>query len=440
MGSNEQILEDSQHRAHQRRAIVASTVGTAIEWYDFFLYGIVSGLVFAKEFFPKSDPATGVLLSFSTFAVGFVARPIGAAIFGHYGDKIGRKASLVATMLLMGGATFAVALVPDYAKIGVWGAVLLTILRFIQGIGVGGEWGGSVLLALEWTQDSRHRGFVASWPQFGVPVGLVLANGAVLAASAMTRGSFLLWGWRIPFLLSLLLIVAGLYIRLGVVETPVFRRMQRENRIERAPLREVIKRQPREIVLTCLARVVENTSFYVFTVFILAYGTQFLNISHQLLLGAMLVAAALSLLWIPLFGWMSDRFGRKRIYLIGIGATAVFSFAYFAMLDSRQPALVFLSVALSLAPHNMMYGPQAAMIAESFTRRWRYSGASLGYQLTAIVAGGPAPIISAALLARYESGYAVALYILIGAAVSFAATLMLRDRSATDLSEEFEET
>jgi MFS family permease len=247
-------LDDAQHRKQLRRAVIASTVGTTIEWYDFFLYSIVTGLVFAKLYFPQSDPMIGTLQAFGIYAVGFIARPIGAAIFGHYGDRIGRKSTLIATLMLMGIATFLVAFVPTYEQIGVWGAVLLTLLRFLQGVGVGGEWGGSVLMSMEWAKTNQHRGFIASWPQFGVPAGLFLANLAVLGFSWLSGDQFLQWGWRIPFFLSIFLIAIGLYIRLNILETPTFARLLAENRIERAPMVEVIKRHPREIILSALAR------------------------------------------------------------------------------------------------------------------------------------------------------------------------------------------
>src|SRR5271165_3924437 len=281
------------------RAVIASTVGTTIEWYDFFLYGIVTGLVFAKAFFPNSDPLVGTLQAFTIYAVGFVARPVGAAIFGHYGDRIGRKAALVATLLLMGIATVLVGFVPGYSQIGIWGAVILTVLRFFQGIGVGGEWGGSVLLAMEWSKSHGNRGFIASWPQFGVPAGLFLSNLAVLAFNAIAGDQFSTWGWRVPFILSAILIVIGLWIRLGILETPVFSKLVAENKRERAPVPEVIKRQPGPIVRSALIRLAEQTPFYVFTVFVLAYGTQHLKLSNSLLLNAVLMFAILELFTIP---------------------------------------------------------------------------------------------------------------------------------------------
>src|SRR5258706_2307438 len=249
---------DAEHRKQLRRAVIASTIGTTIEWYDFFLYSIVTGLVFAKLFFPQSDPLTGTLQAFAIYAVGFIARPVGAAIFGHYGDRIGRKSTLIATLMLMGIATFLVAFVPTYESIGIWGAVILTVLRFLQGVGVVGEWGGSVLLSMEWARTHHSRGFIASWPQFGVPCGLFLANLAVLAFSQMSGEQFLAWGWRVPFGLSLLLVRVGLYIRPCIFETPVFAKLLAERKVERTPILEVIKRHPKEIVLSAFARMGEQ--------------------------------------------------------------------------------------------------------------------------------------------------------------------------------------
>jgi len=427
-------LTAAEHRRQLRRAVLASTIGTAIEWYDFFLYSTVTGLVFARLFFPRADHFVGTLEAFGVYAVGFFARPIGAAIFGHYGDRLGRKAALITTLLLMGSATFLVALVPGYDRSGIWGAVILTFLRFIQGIGVGGEWGGSVLLAMEWAQTNRHRGFIASWPQFGVPAGLFLSNLAVLAFSAISGEHFLTWGWRVPFLLSIVLVGLGLYIRLGILETPVFVRLVAERRIERAPVLEVLRRQPREIILTALCRMAEQAPFYVFTAFVFAYGTGLLHLDRDFLLMAVLAASVLSFFSIPFFGHLSDRFGRKRIYMLGAALTGVYGFAYFALLDTRTPALVALAIVLSLVPHDIMYGPQAALIAESFPGRLRYSGASLGYQLSSVIAGGPAPLIASSLVARSHSASGVALFILACALISLIATALLKDRTNQDIS------
>ena len=420
-------IPDSEHKIQLRRAVVAATIGTAIEWYDFFLYSTVTGLVFAKLYFPNSDPWVGTLEAFGIYAVGFVARPIGAAIFGHYGDRIGRKSTLIATLLLMGLATFAVALVPTYATIGIWGAVILTVLRFIQGVGVGGEWGGSVLLSMEWSRSDHSRGFIASWPQFGVPCGLFLANLAVLALSQLSGEQFLSWGWRVPFLVSIVLVAVGLWIRLGILETPVFTRLAAQRRIERAPMREVIMRHPKEILLSAFARMAEQAPFYIFTAFVFSYGTGTLHVSRDFLLAAVLAASLLSFFSIPFFGHLSDRIGRKNMYIVGAIVTGVFGFVYFGMLDTGSAAVIFVAIVLSLVPHDMMYGPQAALIAETFPGHLRYSGASLGYQLASVIAGGPAPLIAAWLFGTYHTPYAIALYIAACAVISVIATAMMAD-------------
>ena len=429
-------LAEADHRSQLRRAVIASTVGTTIEWYDFLLYSVVTGLVFGKLFFPKSDPLVGVLEAFAVYTVGFIARPIGAAIFGHYGDRIGRKGALIATLLITGLSTFAVGFVPGYAAIGIWGAVILTIIRFIQGVGVGGEWGGSVLLAMEWARTNKHRGFIASWPQLGGPAGLLLANLAVLVFSAISGDQFLVWGWRIPFLFSIVMVGVGLYIRLGILETPVFRRLVAEERIERAPAMEVIKRQPKQIILAALARMGEQAPAYIYLAFIFAYGTQVLHQPRDFLLTALVTAGLISFITIPVSGHLSDRFGRKRIYLIGSVATGVFGFIYFGMLNTMIPSWIFLGIVLSFIPHDVMYGPQGALIAECFTPRLRYSGASIGYQLASVVAGGPAPLIATALLAATGSGHVIAGYIAFCAVVSIIATALLPDYTNRDISQE----
>jgi MFS family permease len=432
------VLSEAQHSAELRKAVIAATVGTTIEWYDFFIYGTAAGLIFPKLFFPNEDPLTGTLASFGTYFIGFIGRPIGAAIFGHFGDRIGRKATLISTLLLMGIATFLVAFVPGYESIGIWGAVILTVLRMLQGIGVGGEWGGSVLISMEWARGHGNRGLIASWPQFGVPSGLFLSNLAILGFSAWSGADFATWGWRAPFFLSIVLIGIGLWIRLGILETPVFQLLVREKKIERAPIVEVIKRQPREIILSALLRMSEQAPFYIFTAFVFAYGVGTLKMSRDLILTAVLVASCVSFVTIPLAGHLSDRIGRRKMYLIGAAATGVFGFLYFAMLDSAVPAAVFIAIVLSLIPHDIQYGPQAALIAEAFTPRLRYSGASLGYQLASIIAGGPAPLIATALFAAYHSGYAIAIYIAACAIVSLIATALMPDYTGKDISAEYD--
>ncbi|WFU35793.1 MFS transporter [Bradyrhizobium brasilense] len=427
-------LTPSEHQLQMRRAVIASTVGTAIEWYDFFLYSTVTGLVFAKLFFPHSDPWVGTLEAFAIYAVGFVARPIGAAIFGHYGDRIGRKSTLIATLLLMGLATAAVALVPTYSSIGIWGAVILTVLRFIQGVGVGGEWGGSVLMSMEWARNDRSRGLIASWPQFGVPCGLFLANLAVLAFSQMSGDQFLSWGWRIPFALSIVLVGVGLYIRLGILETPVFSKLLAERQLDRTPMLTVIRDHPKEILLSAFARMSEQAPFYIFTAFVFSYGVGTLHVSRDFLLTAVLAASVLSFVSIPLCGHISDQIGRKNMYMIGAAVTGVFGFIYFAMLNTGSETIIFLAIFLSLIPHDMQYGPQAALIAESFTGRLRYSGASLGYQLASVIAGGPAPLIATWLFGTFHSATAIAAYIAACAIITLVATAMMTDYTGRDIN------
>ena len=432
-------LSETEHNRQMRRALIASTVGTTIEWYDFLLYGQVTGLVFGKLFFPQSDPLVGVLQAFAVFFVGFLGRPIGAAIFGHWGDRIGRKATLIATLLVTGLATMAVGLVPTYESIGIWGAVLLVIIRLIQGIGVGGEWGGSVLLAMEWARTNKNRGLLAAWPQFGGPAGLFLANLAVLFFSWFSGDQFLVWGWRIPFLLSIVMVGIGLWIRLGITETPVFQKVLDEERVERVPVLEVLKRQPKQVALTALLRMPEQAPGYIVGTFIFTYATTVLGTPRNFVLMAVLTQAVLGFLWVPMAGHLSDRIGRKRMYTIGSVFVGVFGFIYFALLDTKVPALIFVAIALSLLPVMTCYGPQAAMIAESFPGRLRYSGASIGYQLASVFAGGPAPLIATALYGAYKTGFAIAGYIAVCCIISLIAAALMRERAKTDIAIEYDE-
>src|SRR5665213_1001647 len=432
-------LSASEHSAQLRKAVIASTIGTTIEWYDFFIYGTAAGLVFGKLYIPNSDHYTATLADFGTYFIGFIGRPIGAAIFGHYGDRIGRKATLIATLLCMGIATFLIAFVPTYESIGIWGAVILTVLRVFQGIGVGGEWGGSVLLSMEWARTHGQRGLVASWPQFGVPCGLFLSNLAILAFSTWSGDQFATWGWRLPFALSIILVGIGLWIRLGILETPVFQQLLNENKIEKAPIAEVVKRQPREIILSAFLRMAEQAPFYIFTAFIYAYAVGTLHMSRDLILVAVLVASCVSFITIPLSGHISDRIGRKKMYLLGAFVMGIYGFVYFGLVDTASPTLIFIAIVLSLIPHDMMYGPQAALIAEAFTPRLRYSGSSLGYQLASIIAGGPAPLIATALFAAYHTGYAISIYIAACAVVSLISAAMMPDYTGKDISAEYDE-
>ena len=429
-------MSEVEHQSALRRAVIASTVGTTIEWYDFLIYSTVTGLVFNKVYFPGSDPWIGTLQAFGVYFIGFVARPIGAAIFGHYGDRIGRKATLIVTLLMTGISTAAVGLVPGYDSIGIWGAVILTLLRLIQGIGVGGEWGGSVLLAMEWSRTNKNRGFIASWPQFGAPAGLFLANVAVLFFSWYSGDQFLTWGWRIPFIISIVMVAVGLWIRLGILETPVFQRILAEKKVERAPILEVIKRQPRQIILSALVRMAEQGPAYVFNAFVVSYGTLVLGASRNLLLSGLVAMTALGFLTVPIAGMLTDRIGRRNVLMSGAVLVAVFGFVYFAMLDTKIPQLIFIAMALSFIPIMVMYAAEAALISEAFTPRLRYSGASLGYQLASIIAGGPAPFIATWLFSTYHSSLPISLYICICAAISICSALLLPDQTNKDVAHE----
>lgn len=414
--------------------ISASTIGTAIEWYDFFLYGTISALVFPALFFPKSDYLAGLLLAFTTNYFGFLARPIGGAFFGHLGDRIGRKSTLVITLLLMGIATALVGLMPGYSAIGVFAPILVTVLRFCQGFGVGGEWGGSVLLSLE-HGHKRNRGFWAGWPQAGVPIGLALSTGAVALFEVLFPGkAFTDFGWRIPFLLSVVLIAVGLYIRLRILETPLFSKVQEEKKEAKAPVADAFKFHWKEIFLTAFARFGEQSPFYVFTVFVIAYVTKTLSVNSSVILLAIGVAAACELITIPTFSYYSDRVGRRTWYMIGAVIMAIIAFPYFMLLNTKNPALIILAtvVGLSLA-HAWLYGPQAAFISERFSTKVRYSGASLGYQLASI-AGGASPIIAAYLLGAFHSYVGIAIYLVVTAIISLVAVFFLKEFSNTDIS------
>jgi metabolite-proton symporter len=417
-------LDDAKIRGQRRRAVIASTVGTSIEWYDFFLYGTAAALVFPKLFFPGDEAFVGVLASFATQFVGFAARPIGAAIFGHFGDRIGRKGTLITTLLLMGIGTFLIGCLPTFHTLGAGAAVLLVLLRIVQGIGVGGEWGGSVLLSMEWGKR-RQRGFMASWPQLGVPIGLLLSTGAVKLMSSISGDGFLSWGWRIPFLVSIILVGIGLYVRLRVLESPEFSAVRRAANVVKLPVWEAIKRHPRAILCSAFVRMSEQAPFYLFITFVLTYGTKHLDLAQGDLLNYTLVAAAVGFISVPLFGWLSDRIGRRLMYGIGIACTALYAFPYFGLLNTKVAGLVLLGIVVSLIFHDMQYGPQAALIAEAFGTNVRYSGASLGYQFASVIAGGPAPLIAAAILAHTGSSTWISVYIIGCAVVSLIALIAM---------------
>jgi len=414
--------------ASTRRVVLASFVGTTIEWYDFFLYGTAAALVFNKLFFTNLEPLAGTMAAFGTYAVGFFARPLGGIVFGHYGDKIGRKSMLVTTLMMMGIATVLIGLLPTYNQIGIWAPILLVVLRFVQGFGVGGEWGGAVLMAVEYSRPGR-RGFHASWVQAGVPVGMLLANGVFMLVSRMEESAFLSWGWRIPFLLGVLLLGVGMFIRLKIMESPVFTQAKAEDPGPKVPILAVIRDHPRNVILTMGARFAENAFFYIFTVLVLSYGYQQLEMDKEALLNAVMLGSAAQLVAIPFFGALSDKLGRRPVYLGGAFFLLLFAFPFFWLIGTREPALVILAVVIGLIGHSAMYGPQAAFFSELFGTRVRYSGASLGYQLASPLAGGLAPLIATALLS-WSSGapWPVALY-LIGMAVITLVSVWLAEET-----------
>ena len=421
-------------RSSLRRVVAASLIGTSLEWYDFVLYGTAAALIFNKLFFPRFDPLVGTLLAFATYAVGFVARPIGGVVFGHFGDRAGRKTVLVVTLVLMGGATFAIGLLPTYATIGVWAPVLLVALRFVQGIGLGGEWGGAVLMALE-HGDERRRGLSASWPQVGVPAGNLLAAGVLALLSwLLPDGAFQSWGWRVPFLLSGLLVLVGLWVRGTVTESPLFRQAEQASETRRAPMVEVLRDHPRSLAVAVGARLGVDVAFYTFTLFILTYATQRAHVPRSVALNAVLVGSAVQLVLIPAFGALSDRVGRRPVYLAGALAAVVWIWAFFALLDTGSTGWIVLAAVGGLVAHAAMYGPQAAFVTELFPTGVRYSGASLGYQVAGVLGGALAPLVSVALLKRFDTSAAVSLYVALALAVTVVAVLLARETRSMDLA------
>jgi metabolite-proton symporter len=420
-----------------KKVVAASFIGTTIEWYDFFLYGTAAALVFGDLFFPEAEPLVGTLLAFSTYAVGFAARPLGGVVFGHYGDRIGRKSMLVLSLLIMGVATFLIGVLPTYASIGIMAPVFLVILRFAQGIGVGGEWGGAVLMSVEHAPKGR-RGFFGSWPQMGVPAGLLISTGVFALVQAMTtEAAFMSWGWRVPFLASALLVVVGLFIRLKIMESPAFERVKETKTEAPRPIVDVVRKYPREVLVAMGMRVAENGCFYILTVFVLAYGEDELGLGKGTMLWGVIIAAAIGLVTVPLWGALSDRVGRKPLYLAGAVITTLWAFPLFGLINTESPVLIWLSIAVGVnLGHDLMYGPQAAYFSELFGTRVRYSGASLGYQLASVFAGGFAPLIATALLAANGGDPAlVALYMMGMGLVSVVATLFAHETVHKDVLE-----
>ncbi|MBI3858335.1 MAG: MHS family MFS transporter [Planctomycetes bacterium] len=418
-----------------RKVAIASFIGTTIEWYDFFLYGTASALIFGRLFFPQYDPLTGTLASFGTYAVGFVARPIGGIVCGHYGDRIGRKSMLVLTLLIMGVATFLIGLLPTYQSIGVWAPILLVALRFAQGFGIGGEWGGAVLMAVEHSPPGR-RGFYGSWPQVGVPAGLLLATLVFRRIAKLPEAQLLAWGWRLGFLVSVLLVAVGLFIRLAIVEPPVFTQIKEQGKASRAPILEALRQHRKGILLAMGARLAENGAFYLFTVFVLTYATQpRIGFSQSDVLLAVSVAAAIELVAIPAYGALSDRIGRRPVYLGGAIFTGLFAFPFFWLLDGAKPAYLFLAILPPLIfGHAAMYGPQASFFSELFGTKVRYSGASLGYQLASVIAGGLSPLIATSLLKRTGAAWPIALLVVGMALVTVLSVALAAETAHRELS------
>lgn len=421
-------MAEAAERATLRRVVAASAIGTTIEWYDFFLYGTAAALVFNKLFFPEADPLVGTMLAFATYALGFVARPLGGVIFGHFGDRVGRKKLLMLSLVMMGGATVLIGCLPTYGQVGVLAPVMLIALRLVQGFAVGGEWGGAVLIVAE-HGDARRRGFWASWPQAGVAAGNLLAAGVLaLMAALQSEADFLAWGWRVPFLLSAALILVGWWVRAAVEESPSFRAVeQAAQSVPKAPVMEAIRRRPLRLVIGGGLRVAENISYYVITVFSITYATQHVGLSRQATLNALLIASAAHLVAIPAFAALSDRIGRRPVYMLGAFGMALWAFAFFRLLDTGATPGVLTALIGGLVLHGAMYGPQAAFLAEMFPTAYRYSGVSLAYQVTSIFAGSLAPIIAVALLKETGSATPVAIYVAVASVLSGIAAFAARE-------------
>jgi metabolite-proton symporter len=418
-----------------RKVVAASMIGTTIEWYDFFLYGTAAALVFNKLFFPQADPLTGTMLAFGTYALGFVARPLGGLVFGHYGDRIGRKRLLMLSLLLMGGATVLIGLLPTYGTIGAAAPIALIVLRLVQGFAVGGEWGGAVLIVSE-HGDPARRGFWTSWPQAGVAAGNLLAAGVLAVMTALiSEAEFLAWGWRVPFLLSVVLIGVGWWVRTTVEESPVFAELQKDKAVHRAPVIEAIRTRPGGLAVGAGLRVAENISYYVITTFSITYLTTVVGASRQVALDAILIGAAVQAVAIVLWAMLSDRIGRRPVYAIGAAGTALWAFAFFKLLDTGVTPMIVAAVVVGLVFHAAMYGPQAAFLSELFPTRIRYSATSLAYQGTSIVAGSLAPIIAVALLKHYGSATPVAVYVAVAGGITLAAALIARETRGLSFEE-----
>ena len=428
--------EDIGQRTSINQVALSGLIGATVEWYDFFLYGTAAALVFGQLFFPSSDPLVGTIAAFGSFAFGYLSRPVGAVVFGHYGDKIGRKTMLILTLLIMGIATFLIGLLPTYDTIGVWAPILLLVLRFFQGIGLGGEWGGAVLLAVEHSPRNK-RGFYGSLIQIGAPAGLLLGTGAFLIVSTLPEEQFLSWGWRVPFLVSVLLIGVGLFIRLKIMETPAFSQVKESGTEARMPMVEVFRDYPKNVLLTMGARLSEGQVFNIFAVFAITYATTQLELTRSTVLYGVLIGAAVECLTLPVFGAFADRFGRRPVYMGGAAFCALFAFPFFWLLDTENTVLIWLALALGFAiGHSAMWGPQASFFSEAFGTRVRYSGTSFVYQFSGIASSALTPLIATALLGwAGGSPWLVVVFVIVYAAISFISTYLARETYRDEISE-----
>ena len=427
--------ENVGERVPAGRMALASFVGTAIEWYDFFIYGTAAALVFGQLFFPPNeDPLIGTLAAFATYAVGFAARPVGGVVFGHFGDRVGRKSMLVITILTMGLATFLIGLLPTYAQVGIWAPVLLVVLRLIQGFSVGGEWGGAALMTVEHAPEGR-RGYYGSWTMAASPAGAMLATGAFALASGLPDEQFLAWDWRLPFLLSIVLVGVGLFIRLRILETPAFERIKEAGAEVRLPVVEAVREHPRSVLLAAGMNLGFNTFIFVLFTFMLSYATTQLGLPRGVVLQATVVGGAVQIASVLAFSALSDRVGRRPVMLTGAAFLALYAFPLFWLVNTGSAALIFLALAIGFFGSAAIFGPMAAFIAESFDTKVRYSGASLGYQMGAVLGGGLSPFVATALLAwSGGASWSVSVYLVLGALMSLVSVYLLAETYRSELS------